>query len=224
MHFFSGLTCTFLNLCWELPVLLPLRQCSLRGPSRASELRRHWRHTQAGWGHSSGSLGILLQYFGSLPGKLETAHKIFSDLSLLCLLKQQIWWNPQNKSTFRKRSSSTETRYQNSWSYLPLMWLVSIFWPQMTGVIDNSDVMQSQIIFMTGQSRDGWIPGMARVARFMCLVSQMTGLNRGDSVCWGVRGLCHYQKVKEKEEGSAAHRSDREHIICSRSRARETQW
>lgn len=74
---------------------------------------------------------------------------------------------------------------QNSWNYLPLMWLVSMFWSQMIWVIDTS-VMQSQIIFMTGQSRDWWMPGMTKCWTLYVPVSQMPGLNRGDSVHRGV--------------------------------------
>lgn len=49
---------------------------------------------------------------------------------------------------------------QNSWIDLPPMRLMSILWSQMTRVTDNTDVMQSQIIFIAGQSGDGWVPGM----------------------------------------------------------------
>lgn len=87
----SGLlTCTFLNLCWELPVLVLLRQCSLQGTSRVSELQRRWRRTLVGWGYLSCWPGILRQYFGLLLGKLETAYKAYSDLEAIYLQISQM--------------------------------------------------------------------------------------------------------------------------------------
>lgn len=45
-----------------------------------------------------------------------------------------------------------------------------------------------------------------KCCRVYVSVSQMAGLNTGDSVQWGV----WIQKVKEKEKGRTVHRSDQE--------------
>lgn len=85
------LTCTSLNLETELSAHLPSRPCSPQGTSRAPELQRHWRHSEAGWGGLRSWPGTPLQHSGSLLGKLETAFHMFRNKYDETYTNWQMW-------------------------------------------------------------------------------------------------------------------------------------
>lgn len=86
------LTCTFPNLCWELSLLVILRQSPTRGMCRGSGLQRHRSRIQPGCGHSSGSPGSLQQCFAFLLGKLDTAWKDLKENDKTTTLRFDMTW------------------------------------------------------------------------------------------------------------------------------------
>ena len=156
VHFFSGPTCTFLILCPARPSLGLWRRCPLRGTSRGSELQRRWRRTEAGSGDSRSWPGKLQQHFGSLLGKLEqnSKYNIFTFRFNCNMIQKETFYcciYTVSYSVGIYKVIDIKSVGNDS----PLMLLVSILWPEMTEVKDNTDVRQSQIIFMTAASGDG---------------------------------------------------------------------
>lgn len=88
----------------------------------------------------------------------------------------------------------------------------------MAAVIESSDATQSQIIFMVRVEMDEC--GEDKCCTLYVSVSQIPGLNRGDSVHWGVWTLS-LPEIKGKGRGKCSSQVTSRAIICSGSRAQE---
>lgn len=64
---------------------------------------------------------------------------------------------------------------ENMWNNLPLRLLMSVIWTDKAEVTSSAAGRQSQMMFMTGQSKDRWMPDITAAARFMCLWAKSHG-------------------------------------------------